>query len=365
MLQHSALETYSELDDSQMSLVARKPWRKRLDRQLPKRYRDVLPQAPSSLPPSHISTTNSASVPRSHTDKPVKIFTSSPNKFGLFRRYYSDRILAHDPEEHVSLENLSDIPLQMATSDLPLDLNPFFPYPNRSSFVLGEWFWNGGVQKSHSSFKSLVDIITDPHFQRDDLADVKWDQINTNLSANFRQDWEIEDAAWMCTPVSISVPYQNRRGFVSDPKAGPKDYIVGDFHHRSLVSTIKEKMAKLTDTDIFHFEPYELFWKKPGFSNPIRVQGELYTSPAFVEAHQELQSLPGEPGCDLPRVVASLMFWSDATHLTSFGNAKLWPLYLFFGNDSKYRRCKPTSHLCEHVAYFQHVSFSFRFQYFE
>jgi hypothetical protein len=49
------------------------------------------------------------------------------------------------------------------------------------------------------------------------------------------------------------------------------------------------------------------------------------------------------------------MFWSDATQLTSFGNAKLWPLYMYFGNESKYCRCKPTNHLCEHVAYFQTV----------
>ena len=39
-------------------------------------------------------------------------------------------------------------------------------------------------------------------------------------------------------------------------------------------------------------------------------------------------------------------------HLTAFGDTKLWPLYLFFGNDSKYLRCKPTSHLCKHVTYF-------------
>jgi hypothetical protein len=86
------------------------------------------------------------------------------------------------------------------------------------------------------------------------------------------------------------------------------------------------------------------------------VHGELYMSPAYLEAQREIQEYPGEPGCDLPRVVVALMFWSDATHLTSFGNAKLWPLYLFFGNESKYRRCKPSCHLCEHVAYFQTVS---------
>ena len=87
----------------------------------------------------------------------------------------------------------------------------------------------------------------------------------------------------------------------------------------------------------------------------FRVQGELYSSPAFIEAHEEVRKLSPEPGCNLERVVVALMFWSDATHLTAFGNAKLWPLYLYFGNESKYSRSRPSSHLCEHIAYFQSV----------
>jgi hypothetical protein len=78
-------------------------------------------------------------------------------------------------------------------------------------------------------------------------------------------------------------------------------------------------------------------------------------SPAFIEAHRELQELPGEAGCELPHVVAALMFWSDATQLTTFGNAKLWPVYMYFGNESKYRRCRPSCNLGNHVAYFQKV----------
>jgi hypothetical protein len=49
------------------------------------------------------------------------------------------------------------------------------------------------------------------------------------------------------------------------------------------------------------------------------------------------------------------MFWSDATQLANFGDAKLWPLYMFFGNESKYQRGKPSSNRCEHVAYFESV----------
>ncbi|KIK17521.1 hypothetical protein PISMIDRAFT_41298, partial [Pisolithus microcarpus 441] len=103
----------------------------------------------------------------------------------------------------------------------------------------------------------------------------------------------------------------------------------------------------------FHFVPYKLWWRPAHRDHDVKVHGELFTSTAFLEAHQELQDSPQEPGCDLPCVVAALMFWSDSTQLAQFGSAKLWLLYVFFGNESKYRRCQPLNHLCSHVAYFQ------------
>ena len=108
---------------------------------------------------------------------------------------------------------------------------------------------------------------------------------------------------------------------------------------------IKDKIAGPGGCCHFHTNPYRLHWQPANLTIPIRVQGELYTSPAFIDAHQELQDLPGEPGCDLPQVIAALMFWSNSPCLTSFGKAKLWPLYLYFSNNSKYRRCKPSCHL--------------------
>jgi Plavaka transposase len=188
----------------------------------------------------------------------------------------------------------------------------------------------------------------------------RWAKIDAELGQNdFDGDsssveegvWEDEDAGWHRSPIEISVPFHNRA-----KNSGPKNFIVGELYHRSLVSVIHEKLVDPHDDQYFHYEPFQLFWNPTDSSDDIRVHGELYTSPAFLEAHRELQDSPREPGCDLPRVVVAMMFASDATHLTSFGNAKLWPCYLFFGNESKYHRCKPTYNLCNHVAYFQAVS---------
>ena len=263
---------------------------------------------------------------------------------------------SHDPEENNLSAELSDIPPEYSPSHSD-STTSFYPYPNRSSFRLGDWYWNDGVQKSQTNFRELVHIIGDPEFNPADIRDARWDKINQILGDNSPDKWLDNDAGWTNSSVSIIVPFQSRRGVAPDPSACPREFMVSGFYHRNIISVIREKLSNPIDTRHFHYEPYELHWQPRIDSPPIRVQGELYTSPAFVEAHRDLQESPGEPGCDLPRVVIALMFWSDVMHLTSFGDAELWPLYLFFGNESKYRRSKPSCHLCHHLAYFIKVSF--------
>lgn len=183
---------------------------------------------------------------------------------------------------------------------------------------------------------------------------MKWLEINATLGSSEQeetQDGEWVDAGWIKTPIKISVPFSYRT-----PCPGPQTYIGGELYHRSLVDVIKERISDPHAAQRFHLEPYQLTWAPHAGSYEIPVYGEAYTSTGFLEAHRKLQDSPGEAGCDLQRVVVALMFWSDATHLTSFSNAKLWPFYLFFGNESKYRRCRPSCNLCCHVAYFQDVS---------
>jgi hypothetical protein len=348
-------------DDSNLSLAERRA--RRPNRQLPVRFRDVIPEASSSLPPN-TQLSSALSQERAHQPEnpqpsvharcsPLRRILRSPrNIFGLFRQYYAEKFPSHDPEERIALDDLTD-----TTEDalephdaLPSAQQPFGPYPNRNSFRLGEWYWNDGVQKSQKSFKELIDIVGDHEFNPSDVRDTKWKRLNQQL-ADDNSDWADDDENWVSTPVTIKVPFHR---FTANP--GSRDYVVDNFYHRSLVSVIRERLTNEADSQHFHFEPYKLYWQPGVESDPVRIHGEVYTSPAFIDAHTKLQDSPGEPGCDLPRVVIALMFASDATHLTSFGDAKLWPLYLFIGNESKYRRCKPSCHSCSHVAYFQKVS---------
>jgi hypothetical protein len=93
----------------------------------------------------------------------------------------------------------------------------------------------------------------------------------------------------------------------------------------------------------------------PDTGEETRIFDEVYTSEAFELAHDQLQKQQPEAGCKLERVIAGLMFWSDSTHLTNFGTASVWPVYMYFANLSKYVWVKPTSGACHHIAYIPSV----------
>jgi hypothetical protein len=343
-------------DDSSTSLAQRRPRRQNI--LLPKRFRDILPQAAPSLPLTapHLDAPE-PSTAASHDPSPFRahmhrIFQTPRNIFGLVRQYFAEHLPTVDPEEHIMLADLSP-----PTGQSSQQSSGFYPFPNKSSFLLGKWYWNGGVQKSQESFKELIDIVGDSSFEPKHVRHTKWGGINVKLGNSDaggdaeEEEWLDIDAGWRKTRVEITVPFHSR---MKSP--GSQQYAGADLYHRSLVEVITERISDPHTGAQFHLEPYKLLWKRSDQHREVNVHGELYTSEAFREAHQALQDSPPEPNCDLPRVVVALMFWSDATQLTQFGNSQLWPCYLFIGNESKYRRCKPSCNLCSHVAYFQKVS---------
>ena len=271
--------------------------------------------------------------------------------FGLFRQYYATHFPDHDPGQRITLSDLH------TSTSLVHD---YTPYPNESAFLLGEWYWNGGEKKSQSSFQNLIKIVSHPEFCPEDVAAKNWRLIDGQLSGESRgppkeDDWEDEGSSklgdWIKTPIRISVPFHKRT-----LQKSPIEFDAGILHHRKLMSIIKERITRPSIHPHLHYEPYKLFWQPNDATEPVRVHGELYTSEAFIEAHNRLQDSPPEPGCNLPRVVLGLMFSSDGTQLASFSTAQLWPVYLLVGNESKDRRSKPSCHAFEHVAYLEAVS---------
>ena len=78
----------------------------------------------------------------------------------------------------------------------------------------------------------------------------------------------------------------------------------------------------------------------------------MYNLDALIDEHDKIQRMPtDDPSCKWEKVVASLMFWSDATHLTSYGTVKMWPIYMLFGELSRYICAQPNSGVTTHLAY--------------
>jgi hypothetical protein len=78
----------------------------------------------------------------------------------------------------------------------------------------------------------------------------------------------------------------------------------------------------------------------------------------MLEEDTKIQALPQNPEdrSDTEVAIGAIMLWSDLTHLTNFGSAALWPIYLFFGNLSKYARGMPSTLAAHHLAYIPSVS---------
>ena len=112
----------------------------------------------------------------------LRFFTTLANSFGLSRQYYGDRFLTHDPEDATTLQHLT---LTLSVVDdrdsAGRDSALFYPYPNRSSYLLGDWYWNGGIQKSKESFRNLIKIVGNPEFWPGDVNTTRWDFINAQL----------------------------------------------------------------------------------------------------------------------------------------------------------------------------------------
>ena len=304
----------------------------------------------------------------------LRRFQTSRNIFGLSRIYVGLGPPSHDPELFLELNDVCEspdfipetrslhpaapqCPPRPAAQDTPL--SPLYPFTNESSMRLSHWFWCDGPQKSHRSFQNLLHIVGDPNFNPGDVRDAPWSRINKVLGGAFDEsteepEWE-DQSRWKQAFVTIRVPFQSNWA-----TPGPKEYTSPhSFHYRLIISILREKFSNPVDFQHFHCEPFELYWKPSEEIGTVRVYGELYSSPEFLDAHRALQESPGERECNRPRVIAALMFWSDGTELTSFGTAKLWPCYMGFGNESKYRRCRPALHLMNHIAYFQSVCSSF------
>ncbi|TEB25371.1 hypothetical protein FA13DRAFT_1756603 [Coprinellus micaceus] len=295
------------------------------------------------LPPRHVEPPPQ----EQQIIEPASWKTTPANHFGLYRRYWTVEENPYDPEFFRSedLDNSSSTDSSDDPDPSP-KLNPFRPFPNWSSLCLGEWRWSEGDGKSRESFQQLIDIITNESFRPEDVCKTNWDKIHQTLgSSQFDEPnnypWVDDGLSWQTVPIVIDVPLNS-----TSIQPGPVSFTVGELRYRPLVPLITS----------FYIVPSELRWQPRGESGDVRVYGDMHHSPAGLEAYRDIQQSATKPeGCTLPRYVVALMFASDETTLTSFGDASVWPTYLCFGNESKDLRAKTSLKLFEEIAYLQQV----------
>jgi hypothetical protein len=283
-------------------------------------------------------------------------FCTAQNSFGLWKEYLYRP--SYDPDAFISVEDLyrPHTSTTAATGLVPNDeiydsdskgqhLKDSIHYGNKSVKLLLDWQNTGSSAKSNEEVNRLVhSVLLHPDFQLGVLQ--SFNATNEN--------WKV-DAAEEKSPFLNSFQHANLDiDIPSGNKAVPsRTFSIPGLYYCRIVTLIKEAFSNPISKH-FHpgLTPFKLFRTIPGGEESERIYCEMYDSDVFLDKHDRIQQAPtNDPFCKWEKVVMALMFWSNATHLAAFGTAKMWPVYMLFGNLSKYIRCQPNSDAMKHLAY--------------
>jgi hypothetical protein len=352
---------------------------------LPKRYRDELPPAP---PPIFNDP-----EPEIDVDEPIPTFTeetpqnsyeyrTEPDSYGVLREYSQGKP-SITPDEHYSLMDVVESPYlaldpsdsqsrishftsplqrlcSAATSTVQIEDNSlaiYSPFRNMSIFRVMSWFYSSSGVKSLSELNSLVkDVILAPDFKTEDFigfnAKKEHKLMDSYRNSSTEPSTFTFDDSWIKGSVEIPLPCDG----VEQSEAEAPRFIV-EVYYRKLLDVIKAALAE-PSAEQFHTSPFRAFWQPGPDEAEERIYSEIYTgerwNEEFAKIHEANQQGPHR---NLEALLVALMIWSDATLLAQFGNAQLWPIYLYIGNQSKYSRAKPSSFAAHHVAYMPKVFF--------
>lgn len=300
-------------------------------------------------------------------------FLTLPNIFGIWRKYW-DGAPSYDPESTFEdLVNSSSRTPQNhdgsgSSSTVPPSTTSYSSY---TAGLLMDWLNNGKPLKSNSELDDLVNnFMLDPDFDLNELRGKNFSARQENLRAEkAAAAAALANAANPAFQAHLDANFKETAVDIEVP-SGSKDhpswkFSVPGLQYRPLLGVIQEALIGPLGSKM-HLTPYALFHTPPTNSQsserqkPTRLRQDLIDSDVFLDEHKRInrrrhKPLPKDPECKLERIIVSLMTWSDATQLANFGTAKLWPIYLMFGNLSKYVRSQPSSGACEHIAYIPSV----------
>ena len=203
---------------------------------------------------------------------------------------------------------------------------------------------------SQDKAQAIVDIIQAESFNLNDMKNINVDKLNKQLDGYTLKD-HLVGADWINGSVKLRLPFKG----VKCPESAAPEFEVKGIQYRKLVDVIKGALQSEAALD-FQYIPFSEHWRPNPNGPTVRVYGKAFSLDAMRKAYEEIwQKNPTADGPDIEIAIVSMSIYSDSTRLGSFGPASLWPMYIFFGNQSKYDHCRPSSFAAHHVAYFPSV----------
>ncbi|KAI6135957.1 hypothetical protein F5141DRAFT_996228 [Pisolithus sp. B1] len=258
------------------------------------------------------------------------------NVFGITQEYHHRP--SYDPDLFLSPSELSNAMshtmVDNHASETDYIPHPPWPFQTMSVWRLMKWMLTGSKQKSKAEVTNLIStVITAEDFRPEDLqgfsAHMEMKQFCTSEKSLHTDHMFCKDG-WMEVSISIEIPTCD-----CNCSGNGQTFTIPLFFYHKLTTVIEAAFLSHS-FKYFHLAPFRCIWQSPATGKEQRLFDELYTSDAWIRAHDEVQKQRLESTHSLQWVIAGLMLWSDATHLTQFGHASAWLVYLFFGNQSKY-----------------------------
>jgi hypothetical protein len=231
----------------------------------------------------------------------------------------------------------------------------FQPFKNPSSYLLMKWFYSGSNAKTLVELDWLVqEVLLKPDFDHAELVNFHTkresqciDVIKDKSLAN-----SLFQAAdrWYKINISLPVPFECiKHSSISQVPIFTMESLIYQHPLQVLLAALQD-----ASPDEFHLQPFKLYWQHNGDPDDSEhLYSKLYNSDVLIEEHEHIRKAYETQ--EHETVVAAMMFWSDLMHLANFGNASLYPIYLYLGNQTKYMQCKPSAVAAHHIAYIPKV----------
>ena len=113
-------------------------------------------------------------------------------------------------------------------------------------------------------------------------------------------------------------------------------FVVDGIWYQQPLEVIKRAFSKPA-AEKFHITPFREYWKPSEDEPEEQIYSETFTADVFNEEYETLHTMTREgPNSHLEPFITGISFYSNATHLVSFGMASLYPMYMYVGNQSQY-----------------------------